>query len=156
MAPGTNSNDNLITSARGGIVLATLGLLSGSLSAAGVYIAQGAQVELVQKNEPLEFAYIETGRLLLPLVNPDGDLISYISIDAKLEVLAADAGETKQSVPVILNEINLVAWQTGLSAGPDGMLLNTRTAEKLYFEAAQRALGRKAIRRVLLISIAPA
>lgn len=157
MAAAINSSDNLTPPARrGSVIIATLGLLFGTLSSAGAYIAYGARVELAQESEPLELAYIETGKLLLPLVDADGDLVSYIAIQAKLEVLAADASEARQLLPYILNEINMVAWQTGLSAGRDGMLLNTKTAEKLYFDAARRAFNRDAVRRVLLISIVPA
>lgn len=147
-APPTRRKKALIT---------VLGLLFGAASAAGAYVAMGAKIEWTSGSKSsLETAYVEPGKLLLPLVDQEGDLVGYAAVDAKLEVLAADESDARQLLPVLLHEINLVAWQTGLSAGPDGMLLNTRVAEKLYLDAARRTYGKNIVRRVLLTSITPA
>ncbi len=137
-------------------LIAALGLLFGAASAAGAYVAMGAKIEWTSGPKSIETAYVEPGKLLLPLVDREGDLVGYAAVDAKLEVLAADESDARQLLPVLLHEINLVAWQTGLSAGPDGMLLNTRVAEKLYLDAARRTYGKNIVRRVLLTSITPA
>lgn len=131
------------------------GLLTGLGTTAGAYAAMGARVEWVTPAEPVELVHVEVGKMVLPLVDPDGDLVGYLAVDAELVLAASDETRVREELPVLQHEINLRAWKAGLAAGRDHMLLKTAEAERLYESAATKVFGRHVVKRVLLTSILP-
>lgn len=138
------------------LLLILAGLLAGSGGAAGAYAAMGARVEVVTPPKPAEIMYVDVGRMMVPLVDPNGDLVGYVAIEARMELLAENQAEVRDRLPVLQHEINMRSWKTGLAAGPDHMLLGTDNAMRLYKEAAAKAFGKHVVRRILLTSVTPA
>lgn len=141
---------------RGLVGLVIAGLMTGAGAAAAGYAASGARVEFVTQPKPLEIVHIEVGRMLLPLVDPNGDLVGYLAVEAKLEVAASDEATAKERLPLLQHEINMQSWHAGISAGPDHMLLDTKGVERLYVGASNAAFGDRIVRRVLLTNVSPA
>jgi flagellar basal body-associated protein FliL len=151
--------------AKKGSALAALGLIVGGLvvgGGAGIatdlgYARWTAIAEASAKPEPvLPPEYVKLGPALIPLADADGRLAGYARIDIDLEVAGGRAEHLQDMVPLVRHEINMVAWQTPLAAGPDGRLIALDQLRLLVAGAANRALGPRAAKRVLIQAVAPA
>ncbi len=151
--------------AKQGGALAALGLIIGGLvigGGAGVaadlgYARWTAMQEASAKAEPAPPPeYVKLGPALIPLADADGRLAGYARIDIDLEVAGGQAEHLQDLVPLVRHEINMVAWQTPLAAGPDGRLIALDRLRMLVAGAADRALGPHAAKRVLVQAVAPA
>lgn len=137
------------------------GLVAGSIAALGIQYSVGATVPLAIAKEradrPIAMEYVALGKVTLPVVDKDGDLVRYVAIDASLEVPQGDGDEAKTKLPVVLHQINMVTWKSALSSGPDGELVDTNAVEKIFETAAKQVYGKDLpVNRVLLTSTIPA
>ena len=144
---------------RAGVVIA--GLFVGSVAAAGVQYSVGATVPAALAKEradrPQAMEYVDLGKVTVPVVDSDGDLVRYVTINASLEVPKGAGDATKSKLPVVLHEINMATWKSALSSGPDGELVDTNAVERIFESAAKQVYGKDVpVNRVLLTSTVPA
>lgn len=107
-----------------------------------------------EKEEPAKF--VPTGKMLVPLVFPDGRLAGYASLDVQLEVDEAKADFVTQRMPLLLHAVNMRTYRTPMAAGPDGMLPDLEGFRKLVDAAATEAFGAKVVRKVAVTGANPA
>lgn len=143
------------------IAVVFAGLLVGGSGAVGIQYAVGAMmpaaVAAQRAERPEDVEYVEVGKIMVPVVDHDGDLMSYLKVEAMLEVPEGTGEEVKVKLPVVIHEINMVTWRTALSAGPDGRLVDTNALQKIFAGAAARVYGKDVkVERVLLTSTIPA
>ncbi|MET3722418.1 hypothetical protein [Sphingomonas trueperi] len=119
----------------------------------GIGVAkQEAKAE--EKEEPGKF--VPTGKVLVPLVFPDGHLAGYASMEVQLEVDEAKADFVAQRMPLLLHAINMRTYRTPMAAGPDGMLPNLEGFRKLVDSSATEAFGPKVVRKIAVTNANPA
>jgi hypothetical protein len=136
------------------------GLLVGCSGAVGVQYVVGAMVPAKLAEErakaPVPMEYVEVGKVTLPLVDEQGDLVSYVKVEASLEVPEGEGEAAKLKLPVVLHEINMVTWRSALSKGSDGRLVDTKAVEKIFVGAAKQVYGKDLdVKRVLVTSAIP-
>ena len=100
-------------------------------------------------------AFVPAGKVLAPLVFPDGRLSGYVSFSLELEVEADTAESVQARLPLLLNAINMRTYKTPMAAGPDGLLPNLGAFRKVVMEAAEESLGKGAVRRAAITEAHP-
>ena len=103
-----------------------------------------------------ETAFVPTGKVLSPLVFPDGRLSGYVSFEVSLEVPAEQSEAIAARLPLLLNAINMRTYRTPIASGPDGMLPNIGVFRKVVTEAAAEAFGAGTVSRVAVTQAVPA
>lgn len=101
-------------------------------------------------------AFVPAGKILAPLVFPDGRLSGYVSFEVQLEVAAAEAETVRQRMPLLLHAVNLRTYRTPMASGPDGMLPNIEVFRTVIMESAPTAFGPNVVRRAAITQAAPA
>lgn len=109
----------------------------------------------VEKAEP-DPVFVPSGKVLAPLVFPDGRLSGYVSVQMQLEVPADKVEFVTARLPLLLHAINMRTYRTPLAAGPDGMLPNLDGFRKVVMQAAPEAFGAPILRRVAITEATPA
>ncbi len=134
------------------------------LLATGLGIGAGAAYGVAQllgppppKSAPAEEAmvFVSAGTLLAPIVAGDGRLSGYATFDVQLEVPVANEAEVTEKLPLLLHAVNLRTWATPMAAGPDHILPDLRTLAAVVNSAAEEALGKKMVRRVIVTGARP-
>lgn len=152
--PAAKSSGGLLMS----LVLLIGGVAAGGAAGIGASAGwdawQAAQVEAPEPELPPEF--VKLGPALIPLADPEGRLAGYARIDIALEVKGGEAEHLQELVPLVRHEINMTAWREPLAAGPDNRFIALERVRALVAAAADKALGPKVARRVLVQAIAPA
>lgn len=142
-----------------GVVFA--GLFVGCGGAVGIQYAVGAMVPAAlaaeQAAAPKAVEYVEVGKLMVPVVDHEGDLVSYLRVEATLEVPEGSGEDVRSKLPIVMHEVNMRTWKTALSQGADGRLVDTNGLEKIFSAAAREVYGKEiGVKRVLLTSTIPA
>lgn len=158
-----DGNDMPVSTGQGGagrkVLVGLAGLALGSLSAVGIQYSVGAMVpaKIIAEREaaPKPVEYVSIDNFTLPLVDKDGDLISYLKVGVSLEVPEGAAADMKDKLPIVMHEVNMATWDAGLSRGKDGRLFDASAVEKIFMGAAKDVYGNDLVKRVLLISAIP-
>ncbi len=137
------------------LVVATLGVAVGGGSAYATSMILGP-APAQTKEAPQEMAFVPAGKILAPLVFPDGRLSGYVSFEVALEVPADRSEEIAARLPLLLNAINMRAYRTPMTSGRDGMLPDIAAFRKLVQESAVEAFGNGAVRRAAVTQAVPA
>ncbi len=137
------------------LVVATLGVAVGGGSAYATSMILGP-APAQTKEAPQETAFVPAGKILAPLVFPDGRLSGYVSFEVALEVPADRTEEIAARLPLLLNAINMRTYRTPMTSGRDGMLPNIGLFRKLVQESAVEAFGKGAVRRAAVTQAVPA
>lgn len=137
------------------LLIATAGVgVGGGAAYATVAIIGSSSAEA--KGEPAETSFVPAGKILAPLVFPDGRLAGYVSFDVHLDVPADRSEWVAVRLPLLLNAINMRTYRTPMTSGPDGMLPNIGTFRDVVLEASTEAFGAGAVQRVAVTEAAPA
>lgn len=133
-----------------------LGLATGGGAAFGVAQILGPPAPRAESHEGAETKFVSAGTILSPIVAADGKLSGYANFDVQLEVSADKEAQVTEKLPLLLNAVNLRTWSTPLSAGPDHILPDLRAFAHVVDVAAAEALGKGAVRRVIVTAARPA
>jgi flagellar basal body-associated protein FliL len=142
--------------------LALLLGLAGGAGGVGYYLTKVAPAKSIAitvapkpKKEPEKPSYVEIDRMIVPLLEPNGELNGYLSLDVSMEVPAEHADFVKNRQPLIRHSINELLSTTSLrSAGGTGAIDYPRAAALLR-DAANKALGPGMVTRVDILSALP-
>jgi hypothetical protein len=74
----------------------------------------------------------------------------------QLETVDADVAFVTARLPVLMNAINMRTFRVPMASGPDGMLPNLTTFQKIVMESSNEAFGPRIVRRVVITQAAPA
>lgn len=140
------------------LLVAGLGVGGGAAFAVRTFIppAPAAPEASAAKAEAVPTSFTPAGKVLAPLVLPDGRLAGYVLIEVQLETTEADAAFVTPRLPLLLNAINMRTFRAPMASGPDGTLPNLEVFRKIVMDAATEAFGAKIVRRVAVIQAAPA
>lgn len=117
----------------------------------------GAPKQEAKKEEKEEGGkFVPTGKVLVPLVFPDGRLAGYASMEVQLQVEEAKADFVSQRMPLLLHAINMRTYRTPMAAGPDGMLPDLEGFRKVVDAAATEAFGAKIVHKIAVTNANPA
>lgn len=111
------------------------------------------------EREPIEVGdgkFVTLGALLIPIRIADGTLTAYASVEPQIEVAAEDEEGVKARLPLIINAVNMRAFETPLAAGPDDRLPNAAEIRRIVSEESVKVLGRGSVRSVALTRLSPA
>ncbi|MFM9977345.1 MAG: hypothetical protein ACKVOP_04780 [Sphingomonadaceae bacterium] len=138
-------------------LLLLTGLGIGGASAYAVAVLLPARPAETPHTPPVvETAFTPTGKILAPLVFPDGRLSGYVNFEVQLETAEADVGFVTLRLPLLLNAINMRTFRAPLASGPDGALPKLDVFRILVSEAATEAFGPRIVRRVVVTQAVPA
>lgn len=141
------------------VLLAGLGLGGGAAFATMLALGPRHEADAVatkEAAEDLKVSFVPTGKILAPLVFPDGHLAGYVQFDVELEVPQEKAGFITARLPLLLHAINMRTYRTPMAAAPDGMLPDLEVFRKLVQQASQEAFGAPIVRKVAITAAAPA
>jgi hypothetical protein len=137
------------------LAVGTLGIGVGGGAAYGTAMILGpAPAEA--KAARSETAFVPSGKILAPLVFPDGRLSGYVSFEVALEVQADRSEEIAERLPLLLNAINMRTYRTPMASGPDGMLPNLKVLRKVVADSATEAFGAGTVMRTAVTQAVPA
>jgi len=137
-------------------LIAGLGIGVGGGAAYGTAMMLGPQPTQAEARALAETALVPTGKVLAPLVFPDGRLSGYVSFEVSLEVPADRGEEIAARMPLLLNAINMRTYRTPMTSGRDGMLPNLSVFRRLVLEASAEAFGKGAVTRAAVTQAVPA
>lgn len=137
------------------LVLLILGLALGGGAAFGVAQLLGPPPPKAANHEEAGTVFVAAGTILAPIVASDGRLSGYVNFDVQLEVSAEYEVEVTEKLPLLLNAVNLRTWATPMAAGPDHILPDMRAFARVVDSAATEALGKGAVRRVIVTAARP-
>lgn len=135
------------------------------LAAAGVGVGGGAAYatgailgSLPANPQPAaaETKFVPAGKILAPLVFPDGRLSGYVSFEVHLDVPTERSAWVSARLPLLLNAVNMRTYRTPMAAGRDGMLPNIGIFRDVVLEASAEAFGAGVVKRVAVTEAAPA
>lgn len=112
--------------------------------------------EVAHKTEEIATSFTPTGKILAPLVFSDGRLSGYVSFEVQLETLDSDVAFVTARLPILMNAINMRTFRAPMASGPDGMLPNLTTFQKIVMEASDEAFGPRIVRRAVITQATPA
>jgi hypothetical protein len=141
-----------------GKILMPAAALVGGIAAGGGTAYATVQLLGLHRAKPaaeIHTVFVPTGRVLAPLVFPDGRLSGYVSFEVQLEVDAEQSETIKERVPLLLDAINMRTYKTPMASGPDGMLPSLDTFRKVVDEAAREAFGPGVIRKTVVTQASP-
>jgi flagellar protein FliL len=115
--------------------------------------AQAAKKEEEDSQAPP--IYVEIDRLTVPLLEPDGTINGFLSLDMTLEVKEKNADFVKNRQPMIRHAINELLSTTSIRAPGKSASIDYPKAGQLLKDAANKALGEPMIERVDIVSALP-
>lgn len=141
------------------LVLLLAGLSLGGGGAASYFLflhkpaaASDDAAEKEAKNAPtLERVKLE--RIMVPLIDAQGRLVRYASLDLQLEVTAADRSEADINNALARAGITRRMSQESVVSAADSGVVDYDRAAKVLTEAVNEGYGKPMVRRVLIISI---
>ncbi len=131
------------------------GLATGGGAAFGVATVTGPREAPEKEAAPMP-TFVATGPILVPLVDSDGGLAGYGTIEVQLEVAADTKEDVASRLPLLLNAINLRTYRAPLASGPDRLLPDLAAFRQLVFVAAVETYGKGTVSRVAITSAKPA
>lgn len=135
------------------VVALVLGVgVGGSAAFATAKMLNG---EPLYKPAPVPDMFVPTGGVLAPLVDEKGRLVGYATFEMQLEVPAEKGKLVADTVPVLLNAINMRTYRTPLAAGPNGQIPRLDAFRKVVVDAATEVYGKGVVRRVAVVKAAP-
>ncbi len=139
------------------VLIGGAGLMLGALSAAAILLSP-ADINLsigttAAARAPAPVRYVTIERMMLPVVDHDGQLARYVSLDIALSVADDRQDWVKHRLPMIRHAINMAVWKTPLA--DDTALLDMRAAADVIAQAARTVAGRETIRVVHIMTVAP-
>ncbi len=136
-------------------LLAITGIALGGGTAFGVQQLVPAPPKSTPRPK-IATAFVPTGKLLAPLVSPDGHLAGYVSFELQLETEESDVDYVTKRLPLLLDAVNMRTFRTPMATGPDDVLPDLAVLRKLVTESANSAYGPKVVHRVVVMQAAPA
>lgn len=140
------------------LLVAGIGIGGGAAFAVRTLIPPppAAPAAAAVKAEAVATSFTPAGKILAPLVLPDGRLAGYVQIEVQLETTEANAAHVTPRLPLLLNAINMRTFRAPMASGPDGTLPNLDIFRKIVLDASVEAFGPGIVRRVAVIQAAPA
>lgn len=139
------------------VLLAGLGLGGGAAFATMLVLGPNhAQKDAPEAADSVKTSFVPTGKVLAPLVFPDGHLAGYVQFEIQLEVAQDKSEFVTDRLPMLLHAINMRTYRTPMAAGPDGMLPDLETFRKVVLQASQEAFGAPIVRKVAVTAASPA
>lgn len=136
------------------VLLALLGLALGGGAAFGTMMLLGPRP--AAKPPEVTPAFVDAGKILAPLVFPDGRLSGYVQFQMQIEVPADKVDYVTARMPLLLHAINMRTYRTPMAAGPEGLLPNLETFRRLVMSVAPEAFGPGIVRKVAVTQALPA
>lgn len=138
------------------VLLAGLGLGGGAAFATMLVLGPNHAQKDARDGDALKTSFVPTGKVLAPLVFPDGHLAGYVQFEIQLEVAQDKSEFVTDRLPMLLHAINMRTYRTPMAAGPDGMLPDLETFRKVVLQASQEAFGAPIVRKVAVTAASPA
>ena len=139
------------------VLLAGLGLGGGAAFATMLVLGPNhAQKDAPEASDTTKTSFVPTGKVLAPLVFPDGHLAGYVQFEIQLEVAQDKSEFVTDRLPMLLHAINMRTYRTPMAAGPDGMLPDLETFRRVVLQASQEAFGAPIVRKVAVTAASPA
>jgi hypothetical protein len=132
------------------------GLGVGGGTAFGVHQVLPSKNAAAPARAKTDTGFVPTGKILAPLVSPDGRLSGYVSFEVQLEAEEADIEFVTARLPLLFDAINMRTYRTPMTSGPQGMLPELRVFRKLVLESADEAFGKHVVRRAVIMQATPA
>jgi hypothetical protein len=136
-------------------LLAGLGL-GGGAAYATVMLLGPKPAAAAAAHDEIAPSFVDAGKVLAPLVFPDGRLSGYVQFQVQLEVPADKAEFVTARMPLLLHAINMRTYRTPMAAGPDGLIPDLETFRKVVMTAAPEAFGAGVLRKVAVTQANPA
>ena len=138
------------------VLLAGLGLGGGAAFATMLVLGPNHAQKDAPEASDTKTSFVPTGKVLAPLVFPDGHLAGYVQFEIQLEVAQDKSEFVTDRMPMLLHAINMRTYRTPMAAGPDGMLPDLETFRRVVLQASQEAFGAPIVRKVAVTAASPA
>jgi hypothetical protein len=135
------------------LLVAAAGAVLGGFVTAAAINSEQLRSEAAERAAE-EVAYVAVQRMTLPVVDRDGALASYMTVDFALEVPADKRVHVRQRVPEVRHAVNLAAWKTRVIA-TDARGLDIEETRAMLLAASRRALGADAVKEVRVLTAVP-
>jgi hypothetical protein len=144
------------------IILCVAGLAIGAGGVAGYFLflhkpANAAAAEHKEeasaeaKKEESDFVTVD--RIMVPMIDRQGKLVSYASVDLELEVAAEDRGEADMNVALARAGITRRMSQETVVTLADSGVIDYDRADAILTEAVNEGYGKPIVRKVHIVSI---
>lgn len=135
------------------LLVGVVGALAGGLGTATVISGETFRTEAAERQAE-EIAYVAVQRMTLPVVDTEGGLASYMTIDFALEVPAERRVYVRQRVPEVRHAVNVAAWKSRLIAVSGGGL-DIEETRAMLLAASRRAVGKDSVIQVRVLTAVP-
>jgi flagellar basal body-associated protein FliL len=114
------------------------------------------QVQAAVPTAPVENSFVNIPRLTVPMTDPSGNLLGYVTLDLALQVPADRAEEIKQHIPMIRHGLNDLLYGGGnFSQADRPAQLDIKRATPAMLKAANDALPEPVITSLSVITAIP-
>jgi flagellar basal body-associated protein FliL len=140
-----------------GLALAGLLLGGGGASAYFLLLHPADKAAVKEAAEEIVKAppeYVEIDRMLVSLLDQDGKLLTYLSLDLTLEVEAKDLDYVNNRLPLVRHAVNEAFSMMPMAAKNKGSL-DFEKASKTILKLSNEALGQPAVVRVDIVNALP-
>ena len=135
------------------LLVGVFGALIGGFATATVISGLSFRLDAAAA-EAEEIAYVGVQRMTLPVVDSDGGLASYMTIDFALEVPAEKRVYVRQRVPEVRHAVNAAAWKSRLIAVRGGGL-DIEETRAMLLAASRTALGPGNVIQIRVLTAVP-
>jgi flagellar basal body-associated protein FliL len=145
---------------QGSLLLAVLGGLAfGGGGASAWFLLTDQTISTAQAAVPEaqnESSFVNIPRLTVPMSDPTGNLLGYITLDLALQVPSGKAEDVKQHIPMIRHQLNDLLYGGGNYGKPDQPeQLDIKRATPAMLKAANAALPEPVITSLSVITAIP-
>lgn len=144
-------------------ILAAIVVFAGAVVGGGasfathlVLSAPAVPAKPVKPAEPLAPSFVATGKILAPLVFPNGRLAGYVQFEAQLEIAPGQADFIKARLPLLMHALNMRTYRTPMTSGPDGSVPDLEVFRTLLLVASVEAFGPGQVKRAAITQATPA
>lgn len=138
------------------LLIAGIGVGGGAAFGLRQLLPPPAAASQAEARPKMETAFVPTGKILAPLVSPDGRLAGYVSFEVQLETADSDVEFVTARLPLLFDAINMRTFRTPMTSGPGGMLPELAVFRKVVMASAAEAFGGKVVKRAVIMQATPA
>lgn len=128
-------------------------LVGGGAGYATSFVLGGQQGAKSESSTAITF--VPTGKIIAPMIFPDGRLAGYVGFLVQLETRSSDVAFVTERLPLLMHGINMRTYRTPLTGDANGTLPSIDAFRKLVMETCVEAFGIDRVQRVAVVQALP-
>jgi hypothetical protein len=140
------------------VYIATLVVIAGLFIGSGAGYATSIVMrgqQSAKREASTAITFVPTGKIIAPMIFPDGRLAGYVAFLVQLETRSSDAAFVTERLPLLMHGINMRTYRTPLTGDAFGSLPSIDAFRKLVLETCVEAFGRDRVQRVAVVQAMP-